>query len=63
MKAKARHNINILMEDGRFSDFNKAKEYRCMFKGESVILIDEQRTGVIYDDRESFNKDFELIID
>lgn len=61
MKARAKHNVKILMEDGRFSYFREGNEYRCMLRGNNtIILIDEQRTGFICD-MESFGEDFELI--
>lgn len=61
MKARAKHDVKILMEDGRFSDFRKENEYRCMPKGnDTMILIDEQRTGFTCD-MESFEEDFELV--
>lgn len=30
MKARAKHDIKVLMEDNRFSNFLKGNEYRCM---------------------------------
>ena len=30
MKAKAKHDVKVLMEDNRFSNFKEGNEYRCM---------------------------------
>lgn len=61
MKARAKHDVKILMEDGRFSDFREGNEYKCMLRGDdTVILIDEQRTGFTCD-MESFKEDFEMV--
>ena len=61
MKAKAKHDVKVLMEDGRFSDFREGNEYRCMMRGnDTIILIDEQRCGFTCD-MESFKEDFELM--
>lgn len=60
MKAKAKHDVKVLMEDNRFSNFIKGNEYRCMIHGEDMILIDEDKCGYTTD-MESFNKDFDLI--
>ena len=61
MKAKAKHDVKILMEDNRFSDFREGKEYRCMLRGNGAILIDENKTGFACDSMETFEEDFELI--
>ncbi len=61
MKARAKHDVRILMEDGRFSNFKQEKEYRCMLKGNSVILIDENGMGFLCDTMEDFRYDFELV--
>ena len=45
MKAKAKHDVKVLMEDNRFSNFLKGKEYRCMNHGDNMILIDENKCG------------------
>lgn len=42
---KAKDDIKVLMEDGRFSNFIKGHTYRCMFKGEDVYIIDEDKYG------------------
>lgn len=62
MKARAKHDVKVLMVDGRFSDFREKKEYRCMLRGNGVVLIDENKTGFTCD-MESFEEDFELIKD
>lgn len=61
MKAKAKHDVKVLMEDNRFSNFVKGNEYRCMKRGEDMILIDEDKCGYITD-MKTFNKDFDLIM-
>lgn len=61
MKARAKHDVRILMEDGRFSNFKQGKEYRCTLKGNSVILVDENRMGFLCDTMEDFRYDFELV--
>jgi hypothetical protein len=60
MKVRAKNDVRILMEDGRYSNFIKGNEYRCMFREESVILIDEDRMGFSCDMKE-LEEDFELI--
>ena len=45
MKARAKQDVKVLMEDDRLSDFRKGNEYRCMYIGENIILIDEQHMG------------------
>lgn len=60
MKAKAKHDIKVLMEDNRFSNFKEGNEYRCMMRGENMILIDENKCGYTTD-METFNEDFDLI--
>lgn len=60
MKARAKQDVKVLMEDNRFSDFRKGNEYRCMYIGENIILIDEQRMGY-KTDIETFNEDFEMV--
>lgn len=60
MKAKAKNDVRVLMEDGRYSNFIKGNEYRCMLRGESVILIDEDNMGYSTD-IENFEEDFEII--
>lgn len=61
MKARAKHDVRILMEDVRFSNFKQGKEYKCMLKGNSVILVDENRMGFLCDTMEDFRYDFELV--
>lgn len=60
MKAKAKRDVRVLMEDNRFSNFIKNNEYRCLKHGEDMILIDEHKCGYVTD-LESFDEDFELI--
>lgn len=60
MKARAKHDVKVLMEDDRFSDFQKGNEYRCMYIGENIILIDEQHKGY-KTDMGTFNEDFEMV--
>lgn len=62
MKAKAKTDVKVLMEDGRYSNFIKGNEYRCMLRGEGVILIDEDKMGYSTD-MEHFEEDFELLKD
>lgn len=58
MKAKAKHDVNILMEDSRFSNFIEGNEYRMMLRGnDTIILIDENRCGFACS-IEQFNEDF-----
>lgn len=49
MKAKAKHDVKVLMEDNRFSNFKEGNEYRCMMRGENMILIDENKCGYTTD--------------
>lgn len=60
MKAKAKHDVKVLMEDNRFSNFLKGKEYRCMNHGDNMILIDENKWGY-KTDKKSFDEDFEIV--
>lgn len=60
MKATAKHDVKILMEDGRFSNFRKGNEYRCMRKGDEMVLIDENKCGYICA-FECFDEDFEIV--
>lgn len=60
MKAKAKRDVIVLMEDNRFSNFIKNNEYRCSKHGEDMVLIDEHKRGYLTD-MESFDEDFELI--
>lgn len=60
MKARARHDVKVIMEDDRLSDFRKGKEYRCMYIGENIIIIDEQHIGY-KTNIETFNEDFEMV--
>ena len=60
MKARAKQDVKVLMEDNRFSDFRKGSEYRCMYIGENIILIDEQHMGYKTDIK-TFSEDFEMV--
>lgn len=62
MKAKAKHDVRILMEGNRFSNFIAGHEYRCMVRETDIVLIDEDGCGYITD-KESFNEDFSLVKD
>ena len=59
MKARAKHDIKVLMEDNRFSNFLKGNEYRCM-QHNNIILIDEDKCGY-KTDMKSFDEDFEIV--
>ena len=59
-KAKAKNNIRILMEDGRYSNFIKGNEYRFMLKNGGVYLIDEDKMG-FFTDMKNFEDEFELV--
>lgn len=48
------------MEDGRFSSFLKGHEYRMMYRGDDVILVDEDKCGYICD-KNQFAEDFEQL--
>lgn len=60
MKAIAKHDVRILMEGNRFSNFIAGHEYRCMIRGTDIILIDEDKYGFITD-KKSFYEDFQLV--
>ena len=60
MKARAKNDVRVLMEDGRYSNFIKGNEYRCMLRGERAILIDEDKMGYSTD-MEHFDEDFEMV--
>lgn len=65
MKAKAKNDVRVLMEDGRYSNFIKGNEYRCILRGsggEQAVLIDEDKNGYATDINH-FNEDFELILE
>ena len=61
MKAIAKNDVKVLMEDGRYSNFIKGNEYRCMLRGEGVILIDEDKMG-FSTDMNTFEEDFKLVL-
>lgn len=58
--AKAKHDVKILMEDKRYSNFIKGHIYRYMLKENDVILVDEDRYGYCTD-LIDFYKDFEIV--
>lgn len=60
MKAIAKHDVKILMEGNRFSNFIAGHEYRCKIRETDIILIDEDKCGFITD-KESFYEDFQLV--
>ncbi len=61
MLARAKKDINILMEDGHFSDFKEGLQYRFIFRNDNeVVLMDGNKMGFICS-REEFNEDFEII--
>lgn len=60
MKALAKEDIKVLMEDGHFSDFRKGNVYKFIFRNDNeVILMDENKTGYICN-RKEFDNDFEI---
>lgn len=60
MKARAKRDVKILMEDGRFSDFREGNEYRCLQRQDgSMVLMDEQKCGFSCT-KEEFDNDFEI---
>ena len=60
MKVKAKRDVEILMEDGRYSDFKEGNIYRCTTLHGGYVLMDEQRKG-FYCDAESLEEDFEIV--
>lgn len=60
MKARAKHDVKVLIEDNRFSNFLKGNEYRCIKHGEDMVLIDENKRGY-RTDMKSFDEDFEIM--
>ena len=60
MKARAKHDVKVLMEDNCFSNFLKGNEYRCIKHGEDMVLIDENKRGY-RTDMKSFDEDFEIV--
>lgn len=59
-KAKAKRNVRIMRTDKQFTNFIKGNEYRCMFRINDVVLIDEDRNGFICD-IDTFDEEFELV--
>ena len=60
MEAKAKHDVKVLFKDNRFRNFIEGNEYRCMMRGENMILLDENKYGYTTD-MKTFNEDFDLI--
>lgn len=60
LTAIGKNDVNILMEDGRFSDFKKGNTYRCLLKGDKAVLMDENKTGFMCD-MIQFEENFELV--
>ena len=59
-KAVAKHNLNVLMEGVRFSNFIKGHSYRFMIKVNDVFLTDEDKYGY-QTDLSDFYDDFEIV--
>ena len=59
MKARAIDDLAALRQDGRFTNFIKGNTYLCMLKGETYILMDEDKMGFSID-KELFDRFFEL---
>ena len=59
-KAKAKRNVQIMREDRKFTNFIKGNEYRCIFRKDDIVLIDEDRNGFICDIN-TFDEEFELV--
>ncbi len=59
-KAKAKRDVRIMRKDRNFTNFIKGNEYRCMFRHDDIVLIDEDKNGFICD-IETFDTEFELI--
>lgn len=59
-KAVAKHNVKVLMECGRFSNFIKGHSYRCMIKGNDVFLTYEDKYGY-QTDLSDLHDDFEIV--
>lgn len=59
-KAKAKRDVRIMRTDRKFTNFIKGNEYRCMFRTDDIVLIDEDRNGFICD-IDTFDEEFELV--
>lgn len=60
--AVAKRDIQVLMEDGRFSDFKEGRPYHFVNRQDgSVVLMDEKKCGYICDTAEEFNQDFKVV--
>lgn len=60
MRAKAKHDVKVLMLDKTFSDFIEGHEYNCIEHNGDMILIDENKRGY-RTNMEEFNENFDLI--
>lgn len=60
MRAKAKHDVKVLMLDKTFSDFIEGNEYNCIEHNGDMILIDENKRGY-RTNMEEFNENFDLI--
>ena len=45
MKARAKHDVKVLMEDNCFNNLLKGNEYRCIEHNGDMVLIDENKCG------------------
>lgn len=59
-RVRAKRDVRILRTDGKFTNFIKGNEYRCMFRTDDVVLIDEDRNGFICD-IDTLDEEFELV--
>ena len=60
MKARAKHDVKVLMEDNCLRKNKKGNEYRCIKHCEDMVLIDENKRGY-RTDMKSFDEDFEIV--
>lgn len=60
MRAKAKHDVKVLMLDKTFSDFIEGHEYRGIEHNGNIVLIDENKRGY-RTNIENFNENFDLI--
>lgn len=62
MTAKAKKDIQVLMNPGHFCDFIEGKRYRFIYRGDNeVVLMDENKNGYLCT-RKEFEDDFEDLI-
>lgn len=59
-KCKAKRDVKFVSSDERFVDFKKDNLYRCMFRTEDIVLLDDYGRGVICD-IDTFDDEFELM--